>query len=162
MTRDKKSAKSPKKPDKKAGKAKIPPLRLQYAALPWRRSGTHLEFMLLSSRETKRWIIPKGWPMSGRSGAAAAAIEALEEAGLLGVISGRPIGHYTYAKRFSAGVEEPCRVEVYDLRVTRQRETWLEKDQRNTQWFPAEEAISLVSDPELGDVIGRFILAMRM
>ena len=53
-------------------------------------------------------------------------------------------------------------MEVYDLRVTRQRETWLEKDQRTTQWFRAEEAISLVSDPELGDVIGRFILAMSL
>jgi 8-oxo-dGTP pyrophosphatase MutT (NUDIX family) len=159
MNREKKTAKS-KAADMKGKKAKAEPLRLQYAALPWRRNGAHLEIMLVSSRETKRWIIPKGWPMSGRSGAAAAAIEALEEAGLLGVISEEPIGHYFYAKRFSQGIEELCRVEVFELRVVRQRESWLEKDQRATQWFPPEDAIALASDPGLGDVIRRFVLSI--
>ncbi len=103
--------------------------------------------MLVSSRETKRWIIPKGWPMSGRSGSASAAIEALEEAGVLGVISDEPIGQYFYAKRFSHGDEQLCRVEVFSLRVVRQRETWLEKDQRATQWFSAETAMELGLGP---------------
>jgi 8-oxo-dGTP pyrophosphatase MutT (NUDIX family) len=161
MIREKPSKSPKKKLAKKAKKAKIAREKLQYAALPWRRNGKWLEIMLVSSRETKRWIIPKGWPMSGRSGAASAAIEALEEAGLLGVISENPVGHYFYAKRFSTGAEELCRVEVFDLRVVRQRETWLEKDQRTTQWFPAEEAMQLVSDPELGDLIGAFILTIE-
>ncbi len=156
MTRAK-PTKSPKKLAKQARKAQGAPDKLQYAALPWRWNGERLEIMLVSSRETKRWIVPKGWPMSGRSGAASAAIEALEEAGLLGAISAQPIGHYFYAKRFSLGKEQLCRVEVFELRVTRQRETWLEQDQRTTQWFPAEEAVGAVSDPGLGALIGEFI-----
>ncbi len=144
---------------KDASKAKkaLAPERLQYAALPWRKARKQLEIMLVSSRETKRWIIPKGWPMSGRSGSVSAAIEALEEAGLLGVISNEPIGHYFYAKRFSLGDEQICRVEVFALRVVRQREDWLEKDQRSTQWFAAEEAMDLVSDLELRDLIAAFL-----
>ena len=132
--------------------------RLQFAALPWRRTD-RLEIMLVSSRETGRWIVPKGWPMAGRSGSAAAAIEAVEEAGLLGAISPEPIGHYVYAKRFSR-TKQICRVEVFSLRVTRQRDNWPEKHQRITQWFPAEEAAVLVSDPDLRELVGRFILAV--
>ena len=111
--------------------------------------------MLVSSRETRRWIIPKGWPMAGRSGAAAAAIEALEEAGLIGVIDERPFGAFHYMKRFTHG-EEFCRVGVFPLRVVRQRDHWLEKDERETQWFPATEAAKLASDRELGVLIRKF------
>ena len=93
---------------RKAVKVALAPLaaveRLQVAALPW-RDLNGLEIMLVSSRETRRWIIPKGWPMAGRSNSVAAAIEAIEEAGLLGAISVEPIGFYTYAKRFSRKVE---------------------------------------------------------
>ena len=128
----------PRKPRKKTKKAvkrsAAEAGRLQYAALPWRVADGALEIMLVSSRETKRWIIPKGWPMSGRSGATAAAIEAMEEAGLLGIIAEEPFGHFTYSKRFSRG-EELCKVEVFPLRVARQRENWPEKHERETQWF---------------------------
>jgi 8-oxo-dGTP pyrophosphatase MutT (NUDIX family) len=133
--------------------------RLQFAALPWRATDG-LEIMLVSSRDTGRWIIPKGWPMAGRSGSAAAAIEAVEEAGLLGLISPEPIGQYVYAKRFSRA-RQVCRVEVFSLRVVRQRDNWPEKHQRITQWFPAGEAAALVSDPQLAELIGRFMLSTR-
>jgi 8-oxo-dGTP pyrophosphatase MutT (NUDIX family) len=149
-----KPAKSLKKV-KKIVKGARAPERLQFAALPWRDAGG-LQIMLVSSRETRRWIIPKGWPMAGRSGSATAAIEAVEEAGLLGAISDQPIGDYFYIKRFAFG-EDRCRVEVFPLRVLRQRDNWPEKEQRTTQWFPAREAMLLVSDPGLGDLIGEFI-----
>ena len=138
----------------KAAKA-VATERLQYAALPWRRTN-RLEIMLVSSRETRRWIIPKGWPMAGRSGSAAAGIEAMEEAGLLGVLSKEPIGQYFYQKRFSRDVQT-CRVEVFSLQVVRQRDDWPEKHERCTEWFSAEEAKELVSDPELGELISAFI-----
>jgi 8-oxo-dGTP pyrophosphatase MutT (NUDIX family) len=156
-------APKPRKGVKKSGRsldaavvAPPPPsMRLQYGALPWRVTSIGLEIMLVSSRGTRRWIIPKGWPMAGRSGAAAAAIEAVEEAGLLGVMSEAPIGHFDYVKRLTRR-DDLCRVEVFSLRVLRQREDWPEKQERVTQWFPAEEAIGLVSDPELSDLIGVF------
>ena len=153
------SAVSRRKTAKKARKnlasaQAVPPERLQVAALPWRRTDG-LEIMLVSSRETRRWIIPKGWPMAGRRGSAAAAIEALEEAGLIGVITAAPIGEFTYLKRFSR-FSEPCRVEVYGLRVVRQRDNWPEKHERATHWLPVAEAIELVSDPALGDLIAAF------
>jgi 8-oxo-dGTP pyrophosphatase MutT (NUDIX family) len=153
-----KPRKKSRKPARAAAAVAIaPPAREQVAALPWRQRDS-LEILLVSSRETRRWIIPKGWPMAGRSGAASAVIEAIEEAGLLGVISAEPIGHYTYAKRFSRKVE-PCRVAVYSLRVVRQRQKWPEKAERETRWFPALDAMEAVSDPELRELVARFIVS---
>ncbi len=98
--------------------------------------------------------------MAGRTNSAAAAIEAIEEAGLLGVISGAPIGFYSYLKRF-ARHDRPLRVEVFSLRVVRQRESWPEKDQRATQWFAVDQAAALVSDTQLSKLIVRFAGKMR-
>ncbi len=134
--------------------------RLQVAALPW-RFADRLEIMLVSSRETRRWIIPKGWPMAGRDNAAAAAIEALEEAGLLGEIDSAPFGAFHYEKRLARGDLVLCRAEVFPLRVVRQRENWREKHERDTAWFSAEQAMALVSDQELAELIARFIQARQ-
>jgi 8-oxo-dGTP pyrophosphatase MutT (NUDIX family) len=93
--------------------------------------------------------------MAGRSDSVAAGIEAMEEAGLIGVMAEEPFGHFHYMKRFSRG-EEPCRVDVYPMRVLRQRDKWHEQHERDTRWFPVAEAALLVSDPELGELIEVF------
>ena len=129
--------------------------RNQYAALPF-RSGDRIEVMLVSSRETRRWVLPKGWPMKGRKPHATAAREALEEAGLVGDISKEPIGTYHYLKRRKNGSTTPCRVTVFPMRVVRQRKSWPEKDQRVTKWFPLAEAAGLVHEEELQEVIRNF------
>jgi 8-oxo-dGTP pyrophosphatase MutT (NUDIX family) len=61
--------------------------------------------MLLTSRGTHRWVIPKGWPMKGRKPAEVASQEAYEEAGLIGQIVGkRPLGSFHYEKRLAKAV----------------------------------------------------------
>lgn len=128
----------------------------QFAALPWRLSerGTR-QVLLLTSRETRRWVIPKGWPMKGRKPAEAAAQEAYEEAGLIGHIVGkRPIGNFHYPKRLDKG-EVICQVRVFLFRVERQLDDWPEKNQRETKWFDAEEAVDLVDEGRLAQIIDR-------
>jgi 8-oxo-dGTP pyrophosphatase MutT (NUDIX family) len=83
---------------------------LQYAALPMRRVNGRLEVMLITSRETRRWVVPKGWPMEGLSAAEAAAREAYEEAGVEGTVATSPLGHYHYDKRLKNGGRRRCRV----------------------------------------------------
>lgn len=129
--------------------------RRQYAALPWRKGET-VEIMLLSSRETRRWVIPKGWPMKGRKPHMTAAVEALEEAGLLGKIDKTKLGSYHYQKRLKSGGTILCRVDVFPLRVVRQRKSWPEKKQRVTKWHSAAAAAELVHEPELAELIGEF------
>lgn len=129
--------------------------RTQFAALPF-RAGPEPEILLVSSRETKRWVIPKGWPMKGRKPHAAAAQEALEEAGLLGKIEKKALGSYHYVKNMRNGAAILCRVDVFPLQVDRQRKSWPERDQRMTRWFTREQAAEAVREPELADIIRAF------
>src|SRR5580704_15310167 len=130
---------------------------VQFAALPWRISdaGTR-QVMLLTSRGTHRWVIPKGWPMKGRKPAEVASQEAYEEAGLLGGIVGkRPLGNFHYEKQL-AKTTVLCQVRVFLFRVERQLDDWPEKSQRETKWFDANEAAGLVDEGGLAEIIERF------
>ena len=122
---------------------------VQVAALPVRFDDDgNFQALLLTSRETKRWIIPKGWPMKGRKAWEAAAQEALEEAGVVGRPRKKPIGSYVYFKRREAHFDV-CRVDVYVLAFAKQLKTWREMGQREAKWFGLEEAADLVEEPGL-------------
>lgn len=110
------------------------------------------QILLLTSRETRRWIIPKGWRMKGRTPWQAAAREALEEAGVVGRPHKKPIGSYTYFKRQKAHFEL-CRVDVYILDFAKQLKTWREIGQRDVQWFSQGQAADLVEEPGLIAII---------
>ena len=124
----------------------------QVAALPVRRSEDGCEILLITSRETRRWIIPKGWPMKGRKDHDAAAQEALDEAGVVGKVSKHPIGGYTYDKRLGDRTK-PCRVMVYRLDVERELDGWAERDQRVRRWYSPAQAADLVSEPNLAALL---------
>jgi 8-oxo-dGTP pyrophosphatase MutT (NUDIX family) len=130
---------------------------LQFAALPWRLDGRGMrQIVLLTSRETHRWVIPKGWPMKGKKPAEVAAQEAFEEAGLLGKIVGKkPLGNFHYPKRLTNRTIL-CEVRVYLFRVEQQLETWPEMSKRETKWFDANEAAELVDESGLAAIIERF------
>jgi 8-oxo-dGTP pyrophosphatase MutT (NUDIX family) len=132
----------------------IPPsARAQVAALPVMVGDDGVaRVLLLTSRESKRWVIPKGWPMRGRKPHEAAAQEALEEAGVAGHAGKKPIGTYDYFKRREAHFDV-CQVSVYLLRVEKQLKTWREKDERQRQWFTLDEAADLVQEPGLAALL---------
>ncbi len=125
----------------------------QIAALPWRMRGGQVEVLLVTSRETKRWVIAKGNLMVDLSDHLAAAQEAYEEAGVQGDISPKPMGSYVYDKRFKDGRAVPCVVDVFALEVLIQLGSWPELHQRTRQWMRAEEAANSVDEADLGDLI---------
>lgn len=127
---------------------------IQVAALPFRLEVGILEILLITSRETGRWVIPKGWPMKGLSDRDAAAREAEEEAGVVGKIRKKPIGSYTYWKRRTDRFDL-VQVEVFPLKVERHLANWRERGQRRLAWFSPEHAAGLVDEPGLGDLIRR-------
>ena len=127
---------------------------LQYAALPYRRRpDASLEVMLITSRDTGRWVIPKGWPITGLGAADSAAREAHEEAGLAGRIGEKPIGAFHYNKKLANGSTTSCAVEVFPLEVDKQLKNWPERAERITRWFDLQEAAGLVQEPELQELI---------
>lgn len=135
--------------------ARGPAERRQVAALPFRRSPSGIEILLITSREGGRFIIPKGWPMKRLTDPGAAAREAYEEAGVAGKIKRRPVGDYLYRKRLE-GRFELVRVTVYALEVQVQHADWPEKGARQLRWVPRNEAAPLVEEPGLMRLLSEF------
>jgi 8-oxo-dGTP pyrophosphatase MutT (NUDIX family) len=128
--------------------------RVQYAALPYRRKGkSPTEVLLVTSRETGRWIIPKGWPAKGKAPHKSAAREAREEAGVVGTVKRRSLGAFSYKKRLKSGKVVACEVQVFALKVKRQEARWLEKGERKLKWLPRTKAAKKVGDDVLGTII---------
>ena len=128
----------------------------QVAALPWRHGAGGVEIMMITSRETRRWVIPKGGRMIGKTDFEAAAQEALEEAGVRGEMHPETIGAFRYAKRLRNGAERRCVVAVYPLEVLIQLGAWPEDGERQRRWMPLAEAADAVHEPDLADLIRRF------
>lgn len=128
----------------------------QFAALPWRRAADGgVEVLLITSRETKRWVIPKGWPMDDRSPSGAAAQEAWEEAGVRGEVGEVPLGVYGYEKTHK-GERRPMAVTVFPLKVVEVHDDWPEKAERERFWTTPADAASKVAEAELVTILGRF------
>ncbi len=128
----------------------------QIAALPWRMGlDGRLEVCLVTTRETKRWTLPKGWPIKGETDRASARIEAEQEAGVSGKIADKPLGTFTYWKRRQAHFDL-VRVTVYPLRATKALKTWKEQAERQIRWLPAEDAALVVDEPELATLLKGF------
>jgi len=128
----------------------------QVAALPYRKRRGRMEILLITSRETKRWVIPKGWPMEGRTDYNAAKQEAFEEAGVRGRIGKIELGHYLYRKRLKSGELGHCRTVVYPLEVEEMLGSWPEKKERFRSWFGVEEAVEALGDQGLVEILTKF------
>ena len=109
--------------------------------------------LLITSRDTGRWIIPKGWPMAGRSLHGAAALEAWEEAGVRGHVGRHEIGRYSYDKRQDSGYGVPVEVRVFLFHVTGLADDFPEAAQRSRRWFDAATAADLVAEPGLKSLL---------
>ena len=129
------------------------PKRLQVAALCHRGDGDDRRYLLITSRETKRWIIPKGWPIRGLKSNETALQEAWEEAGVKqGKVSARPVGSYTYQKRQPSGWSFPVETLVYSVAVSDIADRYPEVDERTRTWVTAEKAATLVEEAELQQI----------
>lgn len=127
--------------------------RNQFAALCWRMHRGRVEVLLITSRDTGRWVLPKGWPMEGKTPSHCAAIEAWEEAGVRGKVAGEALGFYSYDKMMGLQAPLPCMVTVFPLRVEELASRFPERKQRRRRWFNAEKAAKLVAEPELKELL---------
>ncbi|MER8748960.1 NUDIX hydrolase [Mesorhizobium sp. M1050] len=141
-------------PKKKAvRKAKKGDRIRQVAAIPFRLNARgDIEVMLVTSRTTRRFIVPKGWPMKGKNGRKAATIEAQEEAGVLGKALKQPAGIYSYWKRLA---NRFVRVDVivYLLEVTEELADWQEAKRRQRAWLTPADAAMLIDEPDLSTLV---------
>jgi 8-oxo-dGTP pyrophosphatase MutT (NUDIX family) len=152
--------KAKKRPAGKRGGA-APPVMLQYGALPYRVTGAgSLELLLVTTRQSKRWIIPKGRRIKGLKPAKCAAREAFEEAGVRGSIEKKSIGAFRFLKTVDDALAVMCEVRIFPLKVKRQMRQWPEAPQRTPRWFEPSAALEAVNDAGLKSLISRFVETM--
>ena len=147
---------------KAARKAKKGERIRQVAAIPFPLNARgDIEVMLVTSRTTRRFIVPKGWPMKGKSGRKAATIEAQEEAGVLGKTLKEPAGTYSYWKRLA---NRFVRVDVivYLLKVTEELADWQEAKRRQRAWLAPADAAMLIDEPDLSTLVKTLTIAQPM
>jgi 8-oxo-dGTP pyrophosphatase MutT (NUDIX family) len=126
----------------------------QYGVIPFREEKDGgVRVLLITSRETKRWVVPRGNPIPGLGSAQSAAQEAWEEAGIRGGLASVPLGTYTYDKRLKDGGTRPTQVELYRMLVTEEADAWPEKDERERRWFEPEAAAAVVAEPDLAELL---------
>jgi 8-oxo-dGTP pyrophosphatase MutT (NUDIX family) len=129
--------------------------RRQYGVIPFRRTPSgRLEVLLITSRGTGRWVIPKGWPMMAKTPQEAAAIEAFEEAGVRGQIVDKiRLGSYRYQKLNPSGLVGKLTVGVFLMKEDEQLGEWPEQGERTAQWFNPSDAAAHVAEPALGKML---------
>ena len=128
----------------------------QFAALPWIETREGLHILLITSRDTGRWVLPKGWPMDGLDGPASALQEAWEEAGVKRArIDDKPIGHFDYDKMLDDGNALPLQVTVYIAEVLKLDDAYPEVADRTRKWATPKQAARLVDEPKLKKILNK-------
>lgn len=131
-------------------------VRGQFAALCYRIKGGKPEILLITSRRSGRWIVPKGWPIDGMTPAASAGREAWEEAGVIGKASDRCLGLYSYTKQNGSKLVVPCIAMIYPVLVKTLVSDFPEARERRRRWFSPRKAATRVSEPELARILRDF------
>ena len=136
--------------------ANVLPAARQVAALCCRNGEKGIEILMVTSRDTGRWVLPKGWPVKGKNDPQSARVEAWEEAGVKTART-RPgvIGKYSYNKRLKRGASRPIRVKVYRMDVESLSDKFPEMQQRKRAWFSPKAAANHVAEPELRKLLRR-------
>ena len=133
------------------------PILNQAGVIAYRILDGEVQVLLMTSRDTGRWIIPRG-NINGRSPSKAAEKEAYEEAGVRGAVtSSIPLGIYTYSKKLASGEARAATVEVYLLRLKEQLKKWPEKGKRKLSWVSTKEAVGLIEEPGVVPLLRRLM-----
>ena len=139
------------------GQAEKTDVRTQFAALCYRVKNQKVQILLVTSRGSRRWILPKGWPMDGKTPADSAAQEAWEEAGVRGTAVSRPLGMFSYSKALGDDdADLPCVAMIYAIRVTSLARDFPEVGQRTRKWMTRKKAAAMVDEPELSRILRDF------
>lgn len=136
------------------------PDRVQMAALCFRTGKRGKELLLVTSRDTGRWVLPKGWPINGLDGPGTAAQEAWEEGGVKAKLAyDNPVGEYGYLKKLDNGASVPVTTTVYEVEAETVEPEFPEVGQRKRRWVDPKKASSLVEEPELRRLLKKYAKA---
>ena len=128
-------------------------VRTQFAALCYRIRRGKVRILLITSRGSGRWIVPKGWPMDGQTPAESALTEAWEEAGVNGFCDGRCLGIFSYSKEIAEIGAAPIIAMVFAVEVSDLADKYPEASERDRVWVSRKKAAKMVDEPELSRIL---------
>lgn len=128
----------------------------QFAALCYRVVKDKTEVLMITSRDRGRWVIPKGWPMDGKTPAECALIEAWEEAGVRGKVAGGCLGFFSYTKEIAPKDRRLCVAMVYPIKVKSLEDRFPEARERRRKWMRPKKAAARVEEPDLAELLRHF------
>lgn len=131
-------------------------VRTQFGALCWRSHNGKVQILLVTSKRSGRWIVPKGWPLDGATPAQTAVTEAWEEAGVTGKARTVCLGIYSYVKALPDSEKLPCVVAIFPLKVNSVAGEWPEKNRRKRKWVSPKKAAAMVQERELAGILLNF------
>ncbi len=131
-------------------------VRTQFGALCWRLNNGKVQILLVTSKKSRRWIVPKGWPQNGATPAEAATTEAWEEAGVRGKAQTTCLGIFSYIKAMPDCDTLPCVVAVFPIKVTSVASIWPDKGERKRKWVSPRKAAAMVVERELAGILINF------
>ena len=132
------------------------PMKLQVGCICYKKEKKKLKILIITSRNSKRWIIPKGWIKKNLGSIRSAEAEAWEEAGVKGKCYKNTIGFYTYQKIGKNGKGRRCTVKVFALKVREQLNDFPEKNFRTLRWITPEKSHKFIENKELVQVLENF------
>lgn len=131
-------------------------VRTQFAAMCYRIADGKVQVLMITSRGTGRWIVPKGWPADGKTPIESVMAEAWEEAGVEGRVTGECLGLFSYQKNIDDADDLPCVAMVYPVKVKSLAANYPEKGQRKRRWMSPKKAAEKVHEPELARILKSF------
>lgn len=131
-------------------------MRTQFAALCYRIRNDKPEILLVTSRGSGRWILPKGWPIAGKTPGECALVEAWEEGGVQGKAHEQCLGVFSYNKSTDPDHTLPCLGLIYPIKVKSLATEYPEAGQRKRKWLRPKKAAARVDEPELAVLLRHF------
>lgn len=115
------------------------------AAYCWSGKGDKHRTVLVTS-SSGRWIIPKGQVEKGMKNREVALLEVWEEAGIIGIISGK-------SREFIIDRKGLALWKIYPVKIRRIEDRWPEMKRRKRQLVTPEEAVKLIDDDDLAAAV---------
>ena len=131
-------------------------LRSQFGAICYRVKDGTIQILLVTTRRTGRWMVPRGWPIDATTPAQTALREAWEEAGVRGKVTGNCVGVYSYIKELDDDDDLPCLVALFPVKVQDLEKSYPERKERKRRWFTPKKAAEKLDEPELSQIVKAF------
>ncbi|EEF49313.1 nudix hydrolase 12, mitochondrial [Ricinus communis] len=123
-----------------------------------------IEVLMVSSPNRTDMVFPKGGWENDETVLEAASREAIEEAGVRGILREVPLGVWYFrskSKQDLCSLEGGCKGFMFALEVTEELETWPERENRDRKWLNIKDAFEFCRYEWMREALEKFLRVME-